>query len=244
MTPEGLIVTLLQMLTGGGGVSLAPSLFSLKLDFTNASLLKIGNVTINVGGSSDESVPEEPLPLSVVRKDGQETELLQIGSVDKDRSESPGPFRCHLEPHLIFDRRTIPGEFEVAPYVKVVVAKHNDLVTITRVNAYAQMIYLDAQAKGKPVALEVSGDRIPFDKNGTCEWVDLPWPARWTMSELPLDIEHRIGQLRPTTQRGPVLVSVGSRPYKAVWHIVREDLRGREYIPEHFLLLVPNPTKD
>lgn len=239
-----------SLLAGGQGLAIQPSLANFNFDFSDASLLKIENFSINIKNVLNEQDNTAPLPLTLVDSKGNEVDLsiteATVDSQDHKEQESEEAVAVHyrLAPHFIFDTRSGKlGEFEIAFRVRVIVMPKDHSVAFTLFDAMGtkQTLFIDPENNSKPVAIESGIQRIPFNTRGRLVQGSNK-KIRWSFRRFPLSSANRIGE--KNTAADSILVTVEEDAYEAAWWLIRQDLSREDLYPQHFLLLIRRALGD
>lgn len=232
-----------SLLTGGQGLAIQPSLANFNFDFSDASILRIENFSINIENVLSERDRAASLPVTLEDRNGNQINLrvneANVESEGRQEPKSEEAIAVHyrLAPHFIFDARSENlGEFEIAFRVRVIVMPKDYSVVFTLFDAMRtkQTVYIDPKNYSKPLAIEFGIQRIAFNSRRSLV-EDKNKKIRWSFQRFPLSRANRIGEKRIPSDS--ILVTVEEDTYEAAWLLTRQNLSKEGLYPQHYLLL-------
>ena len=243
MSGTDLLLDMFALLASPKGVSIKPSLCNLDVRFSDASLIRIDNIDINLRSCLPRPERDDPLPLTIEHSNGERTDLeiapisAKPGSADA-ASAGSALGRYRLDPHLIFDdARAAEGEHDIAWNLKVVIVAGTDTAEMTLLspNHPKQDVHVDPSDGESPVALlNLKGERMDFGEDGQLA-SGKHLRAHWSLRPLPRGSAFGSPGVGPRHQANPMMITVSREVYDAAWLLTRQDTRG--LAPEHYMLL-------
>lgn len=233
---QSLFLKLLCAGLNGQGVSVTPSL--AHLDFSGSSILRIDNLSIQIGTGPDAPRPRVATEGALSTR--ERPFVVKDVEVRAARTRvNPVLSHYRIEPHLVFDHLSGDQgekELEIAPRVKAVVFGNVKCVDFHSFNSTGtrQRVHFDSENRERPVAMGRT-TKVCFDSNQRLV-LEQPRKRHWSFRRFPLAKATSISCENDDGAHGSVLVTVDEGVYENAWLLTQRDWRPGFY-SQRFLLL-------